>query len=92
MSYSNDLYGGLGEDLDEPYHLDEHYHAEEAHAEAGTTFSVSSSLYMPLSAREPAKLPTRPLSRLGTPRSLAQQCVYATCSLAEKAIHRQERL
>ena len=82
MSYSNDLYGGLGEDLDEPYALEEPYHADDAHDEAGqTTFSVSSSLYMPLSAQQPAKLPARPLSRLGTPRSLAQQCVPLQPSL-----------
>ena len=71
VSYSNDLYGGLEEDLEEPYHADDHDH------DVGqiTTFAVSSSLYTPLSAREHTKLPARPLSRLGTPRSLAQQCV-----------------
>ena len=71
VSYSNDLYGGLEEDLDEPYHTDE----EPLEAGHTTTFAVSSSLYTPLSTREPAKLPARPLSRLGTPRSLAQQYV-----------------
>lgn len=69
MSYSNDLYGGFGENMDETYQLQDIDHE----AEQGTAFSVSSSLYMPLSTREPAKLPARPLSRLGTPRSLAQQ-------------------
>ncbi len=71
VSYSNDLYSGLEEDLDDSYHTDDDHH------EAGqtTTFAVSSSLYTPLSTREPAKLPARPLSRLGTPRSLAQQYV-----------------
>ena len=71
MSYSNELYGGLGEDLDDPYHAD-NVHQE---TDQATVFSVSSSLYMPLSALEPAKLSAKPLSRLGTPRSLAQQCV-----------------
>ena len=72
MSYSNDLYFGNGEEQDELYSEDDTHH------EAGpsTAFSVSSSMYMPQSAREPAKLPARPLSRLGTPRSLAQQCVF----------------
>ena len=80
MSYSNDLYGGLGETLDDSYHPDDIDHE----ADQGTAFSVSSSLYMPISMREPAKLPARPLSRLGTPRSLAQQCVPMRCQIYQR--------
>ena len=68
MSYSNDLYG---RDQEEHHTSYNGHHSDEDDTTSG--FEVSSSLYLPLTARESAKLPSRPLSRLGTPRSLAQQ-------------------
>ena len=68
MSYSNDLYGRDQEEHHTSYNGD--YSDVD---DAASDFEVSSSLCLPLTARESAKLPSKPLSRLGTPRSLAQQ-------------------
>lgn len=55
LTYNNGLFGEA--------------HADQAEQPARTAFATSSSLYVPLSARGPAPVTARRLSRLGTPRA-----------------------